>query len=267
MNHSACIVLLLCAALCAVSCASLEGNRLDSGEVWSLLRDLPRHDSFRYINRDSLPEEWFARARVSLEDPGVYIVLSNTKSAASKLIARFTGSRYNHVSLAFDAELAAMVSYNGGNGRNHPGMNPETLADLLKAPEASFAVYRLPVSPAEKALMLGRIAAINAQGSSYNLLGLITKQSAKPNIMFCSQFVYALLDETGTAPFEKKPGKVQPMDFLPPVRSPPDRSPPVRRPPALRPPGRERMALVYAAGAGAENCAITFDSRSTLTYH
>ena len=187
---------------------------LSPEDVRELLGDLPRHNSFVYINRDSLPETWFAKAGGSLDDPHIYIVLSNTKSAASKVIARFTGDRYNHVSLAFDSALETLLSYNGGGNGGRPGMNPEKLSNQLKVPNSALALYRLPASAAQKKRIISEIRRINAQGSAYNLLGLLTGWSAKPNIMFCSQFVYAMLDSAALNPFEKMRGMVKPMDFV-----------------------------------------------------
>jgi hypothetical protein len=202
-------VLLLGSAAAALSCA-----RLSPGDVYALLRDLPRHNSFAYITKETLPAGYFEAARLSLEDPYIYIVLSDTGSPAGKLIGLFTGAAYNHVSLSFDPALATLVSYNGGGGVSGPGLNRETPEDLNRKPGASLAVFRLWTGPEKKRALIGRVAAINREGSSYNLLGLLTKRSWLPNIMFCSQFVYTLLDEAGAAYFSKNRGDVRPMDFF-----------------------------------------------------
>jgi hypothetical protein len=75
-------------------------------------------------------------------------------------------------------------------------------------------MYRLRLEPAQKMVMIERIRAIDEEGSSYNITGLLTKKSKLPNIMFCSQFVYSILDEAGLAYFEKKQGEVRPQDFI-----------------------------------------------------
>jgi hypothetical protein len=203
-----CVVFVLSAAFL------LAPAGLNRGELRQLLAALPRHNSFQYINYRSLPETWFTEANRSLEDRHIYIALSNTKTAASKIIARFTGDPYNHVSLAFDESLSTLLSYNGGNETQNPGLNPENPAALRENAGSLLTVYRLPVSAAQKRRIIERIAGINAQGSSYNLLGLVSKRSAKPNIMFCSQFVYAMLDEAGLRLFARDSGKVKPMDFV-----------------------------------------------------
>jgi hypothetical protein len=183
------------------------------GDIAALLRDLPQHNSSRYITRFSLPEGYFAAARNTLADPHVYIVLSDTGSPASKVIGLFTAGPYNHVSLSFDSALETLVSYNGGNGTSRPGLNHERPEYFCQKPGASLMVYRLRIEPEQKRKLINRVAAINREGSSYNLLGLLTKKSKLPNIMFCSQFVYTLLRDSGAAYFDKESGKVKPMDF------------------------------------------------------
>jgi hypothetical protein len=196
-------------ALFAFSCASLT-----SKDIGELARALPRHDSFRYLTWRNVPDTWFEAAYEALEDPHIYIILSNTGSAANKLIGVFTRAAYNHVSLSLDRNLKTLVSYNGGNGTYTPGMNPEGIGDLCQGPNTSLAVFKLKASAGQKALILRRIQEINLQGSSYNLLGIALKRSFKPNIMFCSQFVYTMLADSSLHYFEKKNAKVRPMDFV-----------------------------------------------------
>jgi hypothetical protein len=192
-----------------VSCGTMTGQ-----DLATLLRDIPRHNSFRYISAGTLPADYFRIAAETMGDPYVYIVLSDTKTPASRIIAFFTGDSYNHVSLSFDASLKTLVSYNGGNGRNSPGLNRETPGDICGRPGANMAVFRLFAGTGKKALILDRIRGINAEGSSYNRLGLIFKGSLKPNIMFCSQFVYAMLELADLAYLNKASGRVKPADFL-----------------------------------------------------
>ena len=58
------------------------------------------------------------------------------------------------------------------------------------------------------------IQQINEEGSAYNLWGLFFKSSHQPNIMFCSQFVYRMLELAGLAYFKKDAAHVRPMDFI-----------------------------------------------------
>jgi hypothetical protein len=191
-----------------VSCATLTND-----DLTYLIQDLPRHDSFDYVNAETLPEDYFARAQDALSDPYVYIVLSDTRSPASKFISMFTHKQYNHASIAFDRNLTTMVSYNGGPDAA-PGMNRENMWDLLSKKNAVVSVYRLPATAAAKQVMIDDIQKINTEGSSYNMLGLVFGYSARPNIMFCSQFVYTLLRDAGLNYFEKESAKTKPTDFI-----------------------------------------------------
>ena len=121
---------------------------------------------------------------------------------------------YNHISLAFDRALKTLVSYNGGEGGEAPGLNPETLKGLAERKGASVRVYRLAATRHQKQIMLKRLRKINQEGSAYNLLGLLFPMSCQPNIMFCSQFVYAMLRLAGLHYFRKNPLQVRPTDVV-----------------------------------------------------
>lgn len=179
-----------------------------------LISDLPRHSSIHYINNGSLSEEYFKKASESLSDPYLYIVISNTGSPASELIALFTQKQFNHASLSFDYNLSTIISYNGGERVYAPGLNPEMIESFHKKDDASVLVYRIKVTLKKKKSVLDTIEQINETGSAYNILGLVTKSSFKQNIMFCSQFVYKMLQIADAVYFEKAPGNVQPTDFI-----------------------------------------------------
>lgn len=177
-------------------------------------RDLSRQNSFTYINRYSLNPDYFKRAEESLNDGFIYLIFTNSKSISSKVIRFFTKKDYNHISIAFDSNLSTIVSYNGGAGINLPGMNPESLNSLTIWKGAYVSVYKLPATHLQKRIILNKISEINVEGNSYNLIGLLMKNSFKPNIMFCSQFVYLLLRLVDLNYFEKDETKVKPYDFI-----------------------------------------------------
>ena len=172
------------------------------------------HSSVSYVNHGSLTADYFREAEASLDDPWLYLVISDTGSAASEIIGSVTRKVYNHASLSFDRELKTTLSYNGGANLYPPGLNPEMVAHFHLKPDASVLVYRLAADQAQKARVLAAVERINREGSAYNMMGLVTKWSYKPNIMFCSQFVYRMLQEAGLAYFEKRPGEVRPTDFV-----------------------------------------------------
>jgi len=190
------------------------GNGLHPKNIIEFIADMPRHDSLKYINKDTLTPEYFRKAEETLKDPHLYIVISRTGSAASEMLRVVTHKDYNHASLSFDAELETVISYNGGERVYPPGLNPESLEQFRKKGTASLLVYSLSCTPTQKEQVLRRVREINRDGSAYNILGLITKHSYRPNIMFCSQFVYSMLDFAGLAYFETRSGFAEPMDFI-----------------------------------------------------
>lgn len=183
-------------------------------ELTEIMSTLSRHNSFAYINHGTLTEAYFQKVLEELENGYVYIVVTKTKSVPSDVIGLFTNKEYNHVSLAFDKDLKTIISYNGGNRAIPPGLNAELLETLTQKNGSAVMVYRLPATTEQKSIILEKIRKINREGSAYNLLGLVFKTSAKPNIMFCSQFVYTLLKLAGLNYFEKKAARVTPSDFI-----------------------------------------------------
>jgi hypothetical protein len=183
----------------------------DFGEV---IMDLGKHSSFKYQNQGVLKDNFYNTVLDTMNDEAVYLILSNTRTASSKIISLFTENEFNHVSLSFDYELNSIVSYNGGNKRYLPGLNPEKVDDLIKAEDSSAFVYRLEVTTEQKMAILNKVRDIDNEGSSYNMLGLILNKSIKPNIMYCSQFVYTILKEAGAQYFIAKNETIKPSDFI-----------------------------------------------------
>ena len=194
--------------------AEKTARKLTPENIAAALTGTHGHSSVSYVNHGSLTADFFRTAEASLEDPWLYIVISDTGSAASEIIGSVTRKVYNHASLSFDRALKTTLSYNGGANLYPPGLNPEMVAHFHLKPDASVLVYRLAADRAQKARVLAAVERINREGSAYNMMGLVTKWSYKPNIMFCSQFVYRMLQEAGLAYFEKRPGEVRPTDFV-----------------------------------------------------
>jgi len=190
-------------------------KKLSIDNLKSLASDMTRHDSFHYINSRSLTDDYFTKARESFSDPNIYIVISKTGSPASEFISVFTQKQYNHASLSFDKKLQTTISYNGGEKVYPPGLNMELLEFFRKSPDSKIMVYSLPCTTEQKKQMLDKIDKINREGSAYNILGLfIHKRRHKPNILYCTQFVYNMLDSAGLAYFEKGDKKISPTDLV-----------------------------------------------------
>ncbi len=183
-------------------------------DVDRVIWDLPRHSNFIYVNQNSVGEEFFAAAERTLDNGFVYIILSSTGSPAANLISTFTGEQYAHTSLSFDEQLETIFSYNGGNGISAPGMNQEKIEYFNQKEDASFVIYKLRATNHEKKIILSEVQKINETGSSYNVLGLFMPIQIRANTMYCSQFVYTMLNTAGINYFKIHPGKVQPIDFV-----------------------------------------------------
>ncbi|WP_125573738.1 hypothetical protein [Levilactobacillus huananensis] len=189
-------------------------DKVSMAHLKTILADLPRHSATRYINHGTLTAAYFEAATATLDDQRLYLAVSNTGSAASEMISVVTRKQFNHVSLSFDRDLTTIISYNGGDNVYPPGMNAETLEFFHQKVGASILVYSLPVTVKQKQFVIDKIAEINREGSAYNMVGLVSKHSAKPNIMFCSQFVYKMLKLAGVTYFDKPGGDVRPTDFI-----------------------------------------------------
>lgn len=187
---------------------------LTTENFFIMLYELRRHNSFAYINNGTLTDEYFKVAKSSLEDEAIYIILSDTGSIPSQVISIFTEEKYNHVSISFDRDLHTLVSYNGGEQVNPPGLNCETLSFFAQKEDSSAIVYSLKVTSEQKLKMIEKIKEINDCGSAYNLIGLLIQKSFKPNIMYCSQFVYTMLECAGVNYFEKNNSSVKPTDLI-----------------------------------------------------
>lgn len=74
-----------------------------------ILEDIPRHSYVRYLNKNTLNDNYFEECIKSLSDPYIYIVISSTGSSASEVISLFTHKIYNHVSLSFDKDLKVIM--------------------------------------------------------------------------------------------------------------------------------------------------------------
>ena len=190
------------------------GKALSVDNIGVIAADFPRTSSFRYVNNGTLTSDYFEAAEGALDDPYMYIVISNTGSPASEVLSIFTRKQYNHASLSFDADLKTIISYNGGERVYPPGLNREMVEYFHKKSDSSIIVYKLSAMRGQKEKILEQIHTINEQGSAYNILGLVLKSAYKSNILFCSQFVYKMLKCADLQYFKKNDDDVRPMDFV-----------------------------------------------------
>ncbi|WP_096271159.1 hypothetical protein [Paucisalibacillus globulus] len=151
----------------------------------------------------------------------IYILLTDTGTAFTRLIKSYTKKPYNHASISFDADLREVYSF----GRKTPknpfigGFVREDIQSVLFK-QADCAIYSLTISEEDFQKMHRFIQLIesNKDYYRYNLIGLFGVMVKKPikrkNAFFCSQFVASVLKESNTINFEKDVCLVQPNDIL-----------------------------------------------------
>lgn len=190
-------------------------EKINSDSVKYVISEIPRHGYISYTSQNNLPASFFELAEKAIEeDSNLYLVLSSTGSPASEIISVFTQKEYNHISLSFDRDLQTVISYNGGNHLQRPGLNLEDIHTFHQKPDSRLIVYSLKATADQQRQILNEIKTINEEGSAYNILGLVARVSLKPNIMFCSQFVYSMLEKAELDYFEASQTSVKPTDFV-----------------------------------------------------
>lgn len=190
-------------------------TKLNKKNITHLLKDIPRHGYLNYTNHMSLSERYFKMCQHSIEeDNRLYLILSETGSPASEIISLFTHREFNHLSLSFDRSLHTMISYNGGNQYQRPGLNTEDFTSFNQKMDSQLLVYSLKATKEEQTIILNKIKQINQEGSAYNVVGLLTKMSIRPNMMYCSQFVYEMLAVSNLSVFEATEEIIKPTDFI-----------------------------------------------------
>lgn len=108
----------------------------------------------------------------------IYLVFSSTPSRFGRMIRFASGARFNHVSLAFDADLRKLYSF--GRRRNHIPINaglvqeyPERFS-LRKVDYVGVRIYRIPVTAEQYRLGKLRIRQImNDEKYLYNLYSVL----------------------------------------------------------------------------------------------
>jgi hypothetical protein len=189
-------------------------SKWSARNLGELIKDLPRHDFLGYANDGSLSTEYFERAFTTLPDPYMYVVISSTGTVNSEIISVISHTTFNHCSLSFDEGLETIVSYNGGGNLYRPGLNAETISELIIEENAKILIYRLPCTSKQKNTILEAVRKINGEGSSYNMLGVFANEPYKANIMYCSQFLYKMLELAELDYFEHPGGGFKPTDFI-----------------------------------------------------
>jgi len=159
----------------------------------------------------------------------LYILLTNTGTAFSRLIQCFTNAPYNHASIALDPELNELYSFGRKTARNplNAGFVQEDIyyGTYSYYQNTSCIVLRIKVTRQEKEAVAAAIEQFGHERErySYNLIGLIgvllNRDLDIPDAYFCSQFVAEVLRRGGLSLWnspeagELPPALVTPQHF------------------------------------------------------
>jgi hypothetical protein len=153
----------------------------------------------------------------------LYVVLTRSETALSRIIRIVRGDDYTHAALSLDPHLEYMFSF-GRRWTNNPFFGcfkRESVFDALYQPyELPGVVIEIPVSDAQHrvAVALVETFLLNSHLYGYNYLGLAGKlvgcSFQVDKRFFCSEFVYYVLCESGICDFEKPRSLVSPQDLM-----------------------------------------------------
>ncbi|REK71664.1 hypothetical protein DX130_20480 [Paenibacillus paeoniae] len=145
----------------------------------------------------------------------LYILLTNTGTAFSRLIQSFTNAPYNHASISLDPELNELYSFGRKTARNplNAGFIQEDVyhGTYSYYQHTSCIVLRLKVTHKEKDAVRAAIRVFeqNKELYSYNLIGLIgvlmNRELGIQHARFCSEFVAEVLGKGGLNLWDSRP--------------------------------------------------------------
>lgn len=150
----------------------------------------------------------------------VYIVLTETGTLLSRAIQLYTQEDYNHVSIAFDADLNDMYSF-GRKFENNPfigGFIKESIQSKWLR-ESNCAIYECPLTDEQYKSLKQKIYhyQLHMEKYRYNFIGLIGIachiKLERQHAFFCSQFIATLFQEIGLSLDGRCPYFTKPADF------------------------------------------------------
>jgi hypothetical protein len=154
----------------------------------------------------------------------LYIVLSRSATALSRIIHVVRGDEYTHAALALDGRLEYMFSFGRRRARNPfiGCFKRERVGDALHSQGAGLpgAIIEISVSQAQygEAVALIESFLLDSHLYGYNYLGLASNlwgwSRPAGRRFFCSEFVYHVLHKSGVCDLGKPRGLVRPQDLL-----------------------------------------------------
>lgn len=153
----------------------------------------------------------------------VYIVLTKTSTALSKIIGVVTSEAYTHAAISMDNHFDSLYTFS----RLQPesplpaGFTIESLYSGYMAlhPDTACEVYELTVTDFAYNKMKQKIARMegSAETYRYSILGtiycMLSIKHKRPHHYFCSQFIGELLRESGAATLPKHESLMHPIDY------------------------------------------------------
>lgn len=151
----------------------------------------------------------------------IYIILTHTGTALSKLIKGFTKDEFSHVSIALDIELKEMYSFGRLNPYNpfwggfvHEYIDKGTFKRFYKT---RAKVYSLEITEQQYESIKSNIDQIknNKENYKFNIIGLFAagfhKKIEKEKSFYCAEFVKYVMEKADIK--TDLPDIVKPEDF------------------------------------------------------
>ena len=151
----------------------------------------------------------------------IYIILTHTGTALSKIIKGFTKDEFSHVSIALDIELKEMYSFGRLNPNNpfwggfvHEYIDKGTFKRFYKT---RAKVYSLEITNEQYKSIKNTIEEINNNKGNYkfNIIGLFAagfhKKIKKQKSFYCAEFVKYVMEKADVK--SDLPDIVKPEDF------------------------------------------------------
>ncbi len=154
----------------------------------------------------------------------LYIVLTRTNTAISKLIHIFKGDEYTHAAISLDIELNHMYSFGRRNtynpfiGRFKKEDINEGVYKLCNTLPGAIIEIEVSIEEYNKVKELLEHFIANSHLYKYNYKGLLHSLLNKPAYsdysFLCSEFVYHILKESGIADLKISRNLVRPQNLL-----------------------------------------------------
>lgn len=151
----------------------------------------------------------------------IYIILTHTGTALSKIIKGFTKDEFSHVSIALDIELKEMYSFGRLNQYNpfwggfvHEYIDKGTFKRFYKT---RAKVYSLEITEQQYESIKNYIEQIknNKENYKFNIIGLFAagfhKKIKKQKSFYCAEFVKYVMEKADIK--SDLPDIVKPEDF------------------------------------------------------